>query len=88
MKRIAMIIFIISALVLSGCGNRRFSLPIGNELNYQYAAVYAPGGVLIHEGVLSSWKDHDDATVDLWFSDGFKFLAHSINVVMSNKDFN
>jgi hypothetical protein len=31
-----------------------------------------------------SWKDHEDATVDLGFEDGYKFLAHSMNVVMSN----
>jgi hypothetical protein len=87
MKRIAMIVLVAGLFVFGGCGNRKISLGFGEELNYNYAAVYAPGGTLVHEGTLSSWKDHDDATVDLWFDDGVKFLAHSINVVMSNRGF-
>jgi hypothetical protein len=70
------------------CRNRRFSLPIGSELNYNFATVYAPDGHIVHSGELDSWKDHEDATVDLWFEDGYKFLAHSMNVVMSNTPIN
>jgi hypothetical protein len=71
-----------------GCGNRRISLPIGEELNYNYAEVYAPDGRVVYSGELDSWKDHEDATVDLWFRDGYKFLVHSMNAVMSNKPIN
>jgi hypothetical protein len=85
MKKLMAVILIVSALLCMGCGNRRFSLGIGSELNYSFAAVYAPDGAIVHSGSLDSWKDHEDATVDLWFEDGYKFLAHSMNVVMSNK---
>lgn len=74
-----------SLFVMAGCGNRRISLGLGSELNYNFAAVYAPDGKVVHSGALDSWKDHEDATVDLWFEDGARFLAHSMNVVMSNK---
>jgi hypothetical protein len=85
MKKLALIALLGMSLFVVGCGNRKFSLGIGDELNYGFAAVYAPDGRVVHSGILDSWKDHDDATVDLWFRDGSKFLAHSMNVVMSNK---
>jgi hypothetical protein len=44
--------------------------------------IYYPNGDVFHEGRLSSWKDHEDATVDLWFKDGFKCLVHSMNTFM------
>jgi hypothetical protein len=83
-----MVVLFIFVFLCMGCGNRRISLPIGSELNYNYAAVYAPDGRVIYSGKLDSWKDHEDATVDLWFEDGHKFLAHSMNVVMTNKPIN
>jgi hypothetical protein len=86
--RTLFLMVILGGLVLSGCGNRRISLGLGRELSYTYAAAYAPDGRVVHAGVLGSWKDHEDATVDLWFEDGAKFLAHSMNVVMSNKPLN
>jgi hypothetical protein len=85
MKKLMAVILIADALLCMGCGNRRISFGIGQELNYSYAAVYAPDGRIVHSGALDSWKDHEDATVDLWFEDGYKFLAHSTNVVMSNR---
>jgi hypothetical protein len=88
MKKLPAFLLIAIALLFTGCGNRRISLPIGSELNYNFAAVYAPNGNIVHSGELDSWKDHEDATVDLWFEDGHKFLAHSMNVVMSNKPVN
>ena len=72
------------SLFMAGCGNRRIGLKLGSNLQYNFASVYAPDGKVVHSGALDSWKDHEDATVDLWFEDGTKFLAHSINVVMSN----
>jgi uncharacterized lipoprotein NlpE involved in copper resistance len=88
MKKLTLIALMVLALFCMGCGNRRFSIGIGSELNYSFAAVYAPDGSIVHSGALDSWKDHEDATVDLWFEDGYKFLAHSMNVVMSNKPIN
>jgi hypothetical protein len=88
MKRLILIALLATAFLCTGCGNRRFSLGIGSELNYSYAAVYALDGSIVHSGALDSWKDHEDATVDLWFEDGYKFLAHSMNVVMSNRPIN
>jgi hypothetical protein len=88
MKKLMVVFLIVSALLCVGCGNRRISLGIGSELNYSFAAVYSPDGAIVHSGALDSWKDHEDATVDLWFEDGYKFLAHSMNVVMSNKPIN
>jgi hypothetical protein len=88
MKKFMLGILIIFAFLCMGCGNRRISLGLGSELNYSFAVVYAPDGIIVHSGALSSWKDHEDATVDLWFEDGYKFLAHSMNVVMSNKPIN
>jgi hypothetical protein len=85
MKKLVLIALLGMSLLCVGCGNRRISLGIGNELNYGFAAVYAPDGRIVHSGELDSWKDHEDATVDLWFRDGSKFLANSMNVVMSNK---
>jgi hypothetical protein len=84
-KKILVVILIVSALLCVGCGNRRFSLGIGSELNYRFASIYTPDGNIVHSGTLKSWKDYDDSTVDLWFEDGYKFLAHSSNVIMSNK---
>jgi hypothetical protein len=88
MKKLLAFLLIAIALLCTACGNRRFSLGIGTELNYSFAVVYAPDGGIVHSGALDSWKDHEDATVDLWFEDGYKFLAHSMNVVMSNKPIN
>jgi hypothetical protein len=85
MKKLSLIILMVSVLLCMGCGNRRISLGLGSELNYNFAVVYASDGSIVHSGALDSWKDHEDATVDLWFEDGYKFLAHSMNVVMSNK---
>jgi hypothetical protein len=85
MKKLIFITLLVIAFLCTGCGNRRVSLPFGSELNYSFAVVYAPNGNIVHSGSLDSWKDHEDATVDLWFEDGYKFLAHSMNVVMSNK---
>lgn len=87
-KRLVLIALLVISLLCTGCGNRRISFSLGSELNYNFAVVYAPDGSIIHSGVLDSWKDHEDATVDLWFEDGYKFLAHSMNVVMSNKPIN
>jgi hypothetical protein len=88
MRKLVMFVLFAVALMFVGCGNRRISFPIGSELNYNFAAVYAPDGRIVHSGELDSWKDHEDATIDLWFEDGYKFLAHSMNVVMSNKPIN
>jgi hypothetical protein len=85
MKKLILVVLLTIAFLCMGCGNRRVSLPFGSELKYNFAVVYAPNGSIIHSGALNSWKDHEDATVDLWFEDGYKFLAHSINVTMSNK---
>jgi hypothetical protein len=85
MKKLALIALLGISFLGTGCGNRKISLGFGEELNYNFAAVYAIDGRVVHSGALNSWKDHDDATVDLWFEDGTKFLAHSMNVVMSNK---
>jgi hypothetical protein len=88
MKKWPFIVLMVTVLLCMGCGNRRISLGFGSELNYSFATVYAPDGSIVHSGALDSWKDHEDATVDLWFEDGYKFLAHSMNVVMSNKPIN
>jgi hypothetical protein len=74
----------VSILFAMSCGNRRVSFGVGSELNYTYATIYAPDGSVLHSGGLDSWKDYKDATVDLWFDDGSKFLVHSMNVIMSN----
>jgi hypothetical protein len=65
MKRFLILLLVLVSILVTSCGNRRFSLGIGSELNYSYATVYAPDGTTIHSGVLDSWKDHEDATVDL-----------------------
>jgi predicted small secreted protein len=85
MKNFLIILLVLVSILMVGCGNKRISIGIGEELNYNYASVYAPDGTVVHSGELESWKDHDDSTVDLWFRDGYKFLAHSMNIVMSNK---
>jgi hypothetical protein len=85
MKRFLIVLLILVSILITSCGNKRFSLGIGGNLKYNYASVYAPDGTVIHTGELDSWKDYEDSTVDLWFRDGYKFLAHSMNVVMSNK---
>jgi hypothetical protein len=78
MKKLALIALLGISFLGAGCGNRKISLGFGDELSYNFAAVYAPDGKVVHSGALDSWKDHDDATVDLWFKDGAKFLAHAI----------
>jgi uncharacterized lipoprotein NlpE involved in copper resistance len=88
MKKSVVVVLMAITLLCVGCGNRRISFGIGSEFNYSFAAVYAPNGNIVHSGALDSWKDHEDATVDLWFKDGYKFLTHSMNVVMSNKPIN
>jgi hypothetical protein len=88
MKRLTVLLLAAIVILFTGCGNRRISFGIGSELSYGFAAVYSPDGSVVHSGELDSWKDHEDATVDLWFKDGRKFLAHSMNVVMSNEPIN
>lgn len=85
MKKLGLVALVATALLYAGCGNRKLSLGFGEELTYTFARVYAPDGSIVHSGALASWKDYEDATVDLWFADGYKFLAHAMNVVMSNK---
>jgi hypothetical protein len=85
MKKLMVVILIVLALLCMGCGNRRISLSLGSELNYSFAAVYAPDGTIVHSGALDSWKDYGDATVDLWFEDGYRFHSYSRSVIMSNK---
>jgi len=51
--------------VLSGCGNRRISLGLGQKLSYNSASVYSPDEKVIHSGALNSWRDYENATVAL-----------------------
>jgi hypothetical protein len=84
-KLLIVILLIMLVLSITSCGNRKVSLPFGDELSYSYAQVFSPGGEMLHEGKLKSkggWKDHEDATVDLWFTDGYHYLAHASNVNM------
>jgi uncharacterized lipoprotein NlpE involved in copper resistance len=88
MKKLLVVLLIAVTLLCMGCGNRKIGLPIGMELSYNFAAVYAPDGHIVHSGKLNSWKDYADSTIDLWFEDGYKFLTHSMNVIMSNNPIN
>jgi hypothetical protein len=84
MKKQALIALLGMSLFCAGCEKRPVP-ETASEPDYGFAAVYAPDGRVVHAGILDSREDHDDATVDLRFRDGLKFLSHSMNVVMSNK---
>jgi hypothetical protein len=88
MKKLIIIVLVTIGFLCMGCGNYKIGLGVGSELNYNFAIIYAPDGGIVHSGALDSWKNYEDATVNLWFEDGYKFLAHSLNVVMSNKPIN
>jgi hypothetical protein len=77
-----MIVILIAALALTGCGNRKM---FNTQYRYDYVQIYTPGGELRVNGQIEWWQDHEDGTLDIKIVDDDVYLVHSMHVIMSGK---
>lgn len=78
-KLIAVILVLIFALFLTGCGNRQM---IDATFRFDYATIYSPGGEIVAQGKVQSWTDFEDGDQLQVKIDGVVYLTHASNVIL------
>ena len=68
----------LSALVLTGCGNRQL---LDTTYTFDKAIIETGNGII--EGKVVSWKDYEDGDqVQIKLDNGYSYLVHSSNVTL------
>ena len=76
MKKILLVL--LTALILSGCGNQQI---LDLSYRFDYAEIAMPDGRVI-EGKVDSWRDFEDGDQIQVVIDGVTYLTHISNVVL------
>lgn len=80
-KIITVILVLIFAVFLSGCNMQ----VIDTTYQFDYATIYSPGGEIVAQGKVQSWKDFDDGDQLQVKIDGIMYLTHAGNVVLEDR---
>lgn len=78
-KIIALLLVLIFAVFLAGCGNVQV---FDTTFRFDYATIYSPGGEIIAQGDVESWRDFEDGDQLQLKIDGVMYLTHASNVVL------
>ena len=78
-KIIAVLLVLIFAIFLTGCGNMQI---LDTTFHFDYGTVYSPGGDIIAQGKVQSWTDYEDGDQLQVKIDGVTYLTHANNVVL------
>ena len=79
-KIIAVVLVLIFAVFLTGCGSNMQM--IDTTYYFDYATIYSPGGEIVAQGKVQSWKDFDEGDQLQVKIDGIMYLTHASNVVL------
>lgn len=80
-KIIAIVLVFIFAVFLSGCNMQM----IDTTYSFDYATIYSPGGEIVAQGKVQSWKDFDDGDQLQVKIDGVMYLTHASNVILEDR---
>lgn len=81
MKKLAIILFIISTvIIMTGCNKQIVDL----TYNYTYGYVELPNGKCV-EGEISAWKDYDDGDQIQVVINGVTYFTDTTRVVLTTK---
>lgn len=78
---LVLVLVLIFAFILSGCNQQI----IDTTFTFNYGTVYSPGGDVIAQGKVQSWKDFDDGDQLQVKIDGVMYLTHSSNVILESR---
>lgn len=78
-KIIAVLIVLIFAMFLTGCGNRQM---IDATFRFDYATIYSPSGEIVAQGKVQSWTDFEEGDQLQVKIDGVVYLTHASNIVL------
>lgn len=79
-KILAIMLVMIMAVSLIGCGNRQL---FDATYTFDYAIIELPNGEIV-EGKVDTWNDYEGEQLQIKI-DGVTYLTHSENVVMIAK---
>lgn len=82
-KIIAVILVLIFAVFLSGCGSNMQM--IDTTYYFDYATIYSPDGEIVAQGKVQSWKDFDEGDQLQVKIDGVTYLTHASNVILEDR---
>lgn len=81
-KIIGVLLVVIFAVFLTGCGNRQL---FDTTYTFDYATIYSPSGEVVAQGKVQSWNDYDNCDQLQVKIDGIVYLTHASNVVLEDR---
>ena len=81
-KIIGVLLVVIFAVFLTGCGNRQL---FDTTYTFDYATIYSPSGEVIVQGKVQSWNDYEDCDQLQVKIDGIVYLTHASNVILEDR---
>lgn len=81
-KIIGVLLFVIFAVFLTGCGNRQI---FDTTYTFDYATIYSPSGEVVAQGKVQSWNDYENGDQLQVKIDGVVYLTHASNVVLEDR---
>lgn len=81
-KIIGVLLVVIFAVFLTGCGNRQL---FDTTYTFDYATIYSPNGEVVAQGKVQSWNDYENGDQLQVKIDGVVYLTHASNVVLEDR---